>query len=112
MEGTLNMNDFRLNITVTEYGFDPENGERFLEAFQRTHPEVGPVVSQNLATGELTITFSLQADDANDAFDRGRPIFTEGANATGLSETAVTDVHVEHIDADELEAAEREKVFA
>ncbi len=91
------MRDFRLNITISEYGGDPGNGEIFMAAFDRTHPEVGPVVSQNLRTGELTITFSLDAEDANDAFERGRPIFTEGAEATGLDPSEVIDVHVERV---------------
>jgi hypothetical protein len=71
-------------MTVSEHGFLPENGERFLEGFVETHPEVGPVVSQNTQTGSLSVTISFDAEDIGEAAVRGTQIFIDGAEASGL----------------------------
>ena len=47
------MDSFRLRLSISDLGRDPQNGERLLEAFMKTHPEAGPVVSQNVETGRL-----------------------------------------------------------
>ena len=96
--------EYRLEITMTEFGRDEETAERFLDGFLQTHPEVGAVVSQNLRTGHLTLVFSLEAADPQDAWERGRPIFGAGAAASGLSadDTQVISLHVDPVDAGEL----------
>jgi hypothetical protein len=86
--------EYRLHITVAEHGRDPADGERVLEGFMQTHPEVGPSVSQNSAAGTLSITFSLDAADANEAIDLGRPIFARGGSASGLSPAPVVGMEI------------------
>ena len=85
---------FRLTWTLSEYGDDPANGERFLEGFAAVHPDVGPVVSQNTETGRLSVTFSLEAKDASDALEKGLDVFVKGAAKSGLPPTDVIDVSV------------------
>lgn len=87
--------DYRLNITMSDYGRDPSNGERFLEAFDATHPEVGGVVSQNVATGTLTLT--VDATDADDAYRRAQPIIAAVADASGLPPTRPIALEVEAV---------------
>ena len=50
----------------------PPGAEAFLDAFLATHPEAGPVVSQNVEAGTLSIVVGVDADNAYDAFERGR----------------------------------------
>jgi hypothetical protein len=100
------MDSFRLRLSMSDYGRDPENGERFLEAFMKTHPEVGPVVSQNVQTGQLVVTIALEARDVTDAVGRGVPIFVEGLEASELPPSDVLDISAALIRADELEARE------
>lgn len=100
--------DYRLSITMSNLGQNPANGERFLEAFQATHPEVGAVVSQNTETGTLTTTFTVEARDAQHAVDVARPIFADAATAAdGITPDHTTPVGmtVEAVTADELAAA-------
>jgi hypothetical protein len=83
---------YRFTWTVAEHGRLPENGERFLEGFTDAHPEVGPVVSQNTATGHLSITFSLEADDFNAAVEQAIRVFEDGAAASQLEPTEILDL--------------------
>src|SRR4051812_33601023 len=71
------MPEYRLTITVSEHGSAPENGERFLNGFMREHPEVGPSVAQNVATGTLSVTFIVDASGGKDAMERGLKIFCD-----------------------------------
>lgn len=74
--------EHRITVTVAESGYDEANGERALEAFLRTAPETGPVVSQDTSTGTLAVTFALDAADAQDAYHRAEPVIVDGfANA-------------------------------
>ena len=86
--------EFRVTVTIAEHGHDPENGLRFLKGFRETHPETGPVVDQNVETGRLAVTYSFDANDLLDAMSIGPRIFVEGATASGLPATALTDFAV------------------
>lgn len=99
------MMGLRVRVTIAEHGTDPDNGERFLEGFLATHPEANPVVSQNTAEGTLTVSFSVEAEDAFKAGPIGGQIFAEGATASGLPLSQVLDVSVSHA---EIEAETRE----
>lgn len=90
----------RVRVTISEHGADPDNGERFLEGFLATHPETNPVVSQNTADGTLTVSFTVEAEDAFAAGPVGGQIFAEGANASGLAVTEVLDVTVTLVEID------------
>lgn len=97
------MPEHRIHITVSEHGYELENGERFLNGFMETHPEVGPSVSQSTADGTLSVTLSLDAEDANEAFERSRRIFVDGAYASGLNVTQIVGVEVSLVPAEEHE---------
>ena len=89
--------EYRVTITISDYGSDPANGERFLAGFMETNPEAGPVVSQNTDTGTLSVTFCFEADDLAGVADRASTIFAEGANATGLPPTPLVRAEVDSV---------------
>lgn len=97
--------EFQLRFTVSEHGFVPENGERFMEAFMSVYPDGGPSVSQNLKDGTLSVTFALEAEDANEAFSRGIEVFNRGAEASGLEPIEILDFEGSVVPADELEGS-------
>jgi hypothetical protein len=93
LEGTLTSDmEFRITITVGEHGVSEDSASTFLDGFLATHPETGPVVSQDRETGSLSVTFALPADDANQAIDRARRVFRDGVSASGLEPSAVLGV--------------------
>ena len=103
------MPEHRIHITISGHGRLPANGERFLEGFMSTHPEVGPVVSQNVIDGRMGVTFSLDAADASDAFERARPVFDAGLAASGLERTPIVNLEISLVPANEygsIEASE------
>lgn len=97
------MNSFRLRLSISDLGRDPANGERVLEAFLETHPEVGPVVSQNVRTGRLVVTIAVDGADITKALGDGVPIFVDGLSALKLSPSDVLDISASLIPADELD---------
>ena len=90
MEGALDV-ELRLTVTVARLGHDLENGDRFLRGFTTTHPEVGAVVDQNVQTGELSVTFSFDAEDFTEGAQIGARIFQDGADASGLEAAELID---------------------
>ena len=107
--------EYRVTITISDYGSDPANGERFLAGFMETHPEAGPAVAQNLRTGTLSVTFSIDADGLAGVADQASSIFADGALATGLEPTPLIHAEVESVSDEELideAAAEPEPVPA
>ena len=97
------MDSFRLRLSMSELGRDPENGERFLEAFVKTHPEVGPVVSQNVQTGRLVVTIAVQGTDITDAVGKGLPIFVDGLQLSKLPPSDVLEISASLIPTDEFD---------
>jgi hypothetical protein len=97
------MDCFRLRLSLSGLGHDPANGERLLEAFSRTHPDTGPVVSQNVQTGRLEVTIAVEATDITDALAKGVPIFVDGLGASKLAPSDLVDVSASLIPADELD---------
>lgn len=98
----------RLRITLNGYGRDEAAAERFLDAFVETHAEVAPVVSQNTEADTLTVVFSMEATDLDDALDRGRPIFLAGATASGLDAPDAIEINVSQIPSSQGSDEERE----
>lgn len=98
--------EVRLSFTVAEHGYDPENGERFLEGFTSAFPGGGPSVSQDTGAGTLTVTFALDAKDAKEAIEEGLRVFVAGASESGLRPTDVLDIEASVVAAEESEAAE------
>jgi len=97
------MDCFRLRLSISDLGRDPENGERLLDAFMETHPEVGPVVSQNVRTGRLVVTIAVEGTDITEALGKGVPMFVDGLGASKLAPPDLLDVSASVIPADELE---------
>jgi hypothetical protein len=99
------MDSFRLRLSISDLGRDPKNGERLLEAFTKTHPEVAPVVSQSLQTGRLVVAIAVQGTDITEALGKGVPILIEALGASKLPPSDVLDVSASAIPADELDEA-------
>jgi hypothetical protein len=99
------MDSFRLRLSISELGRDPDNGERLLEAFIKTHAEAGPVVSQNMQTGRLDVTIAVEGTDIAEALVIGVPIFVDGLGASKLPPSDVVDISASVIPADELDEA-------
>jgi hypothetical protein len=99
------MDTFRFRLSIANLGRDPENGERLLEAFMKAHPEVGPVVSQNVQTGRLVVTIAVDGTDITDALGKGVPFFIDGLGASKLAPSDVLDISASLIPTDELEEA-------
>jgi hypothetical protein len=99
------MDSFRLRLSISDLGRDPENGERLLEALIKTHPEAGPVVSQNTQTGRLDVTIAVEGTDIAEALVIGVPIFVDGLGASKLAPSDVVDISASVIPADELDEA-------
>jgi hypothetical protein len=95
---------FRLRLSSSDLGRDPENGERLLEAFVNTHPEAGPVVSQNVQTGRLVATIAVEGTDITKALVKGVSIFVDGLGASKLPPSDALDISASPIAADELDA--------
>ena len=99
------MDSFRLRLSISDLGRDPDNGERLLEAFIKTHPEAGPVVSQNMQTGRLDVTIAVEGTDIAEALVIGVPIFVDGLGASKLPPSDVVDISASVIPAGELDEA-------
>jgi hypothetical protein len=97
------MDSFRLRLSISDLGRDPQNGERLLEAFMKTHPEAGPVVSQNVETGRLVVTIAVEGTDITEALGTGVPIFVDGLGASKLPPSDFVDITASVIPADELD---------
>jgi hypothetical protein len=97
------MDSFRLRLSISDLGRDPENGEHLLEAFMKTHPEAGPIVSQNVQTGRLDVTIAVEGTAITDALKTGVPIFVDGLGASKLPPSDVVDISASLIPADELD---------
>jgi len=55
MEGTVIM-EYRLSITFAELGYCGDLADRLLTALLEAMQLAGPVISQDVGTGELTVT--------------------------------------------------------
>ena len=72
----------RLRMIIAEYGRDEDCAERVLDAFWETHPEATAAVSLYTETGTLSITTSVSADNAYDAWQTGYEIYMDALNAS------------------------------
>ena len=93
--------EHRVTITVAELGRSEETVELVLAAFLEHHSNVGPVVSANLESGELSITWAIEATDAIDADERSTPVFTESMAASGVPFAPVTRLEVAAVEAEQ-----------
>lgn len=93
--------EHRITITLAELGWSAEDIEAVLDGFLATHPEAGPVVSANTESGELSVTWSLEADSLEDAHDRSTPVFVEGMEASGVREAPPVRIEIELVEVEE-----------
>ncbi len=93
--------EHRFTITLADLGRSEEAVARVLEAFLERHPEVGPVVSANLDSGELSITWAIEAEDARDAYERSTPVFLESMTASEVPEASPIGVEIVAVEAEE-----------
>jgi hypothetical protein len=104
------MPEYRLTITVTEHGerdVAEDRMERLLEAFESTHPEVGAVIGANFHLGYLDATFSVDAQDAQEAAKIGGEVFVAAATSAGLEPTEVTEINASLAGDHSVEEADR-----
>lgn len=104
------MPEHDIQITVSEHGFDPENGVRLTQSFMELYPDAGPAVSQNVRTGTLSVTFTVDADNAQSAFEAGAILFARSMMAAKLDPTQILSVESSIVG--EAETGEREPVLA
>ncbi|MBA3371166.1 MAG: hypothetical protein H0T96_06910 [Thermoleophilaceae bacterium] len=97
--------EIRLRFTIAEHGFDPENGERYMDAFMTSFAEGGPSIAQNLQDGTLTVTFAFDAEGVNEGVTAAIDIFERGIDQTGLPRPDVLDVEASVVSVDESEGA-------
>jgi len=100
VEGTVGM-EYRVRITLRKLGHSEADTERVLDAWLATHPEVGPMVSSDTRTGELSITLALEAEDARNAYERSTPLFLESMDAAGVALTPAVGLEVVAVEAEE-----------
>jgi hypothetical protein len=90
--------DFRFTISIEGLGaveVAEDSAEAMLDAFERTHPEVGASVGANLEAGLLEVAFCASGHSLNDAADNAGKIFIEAALASELQPAPVVGLEVE-----------------
>ena len=90
--------EYRISLTIAKHGYDGDAAEKALDAFLEFHPETGPVVTQNTATGGLTITIGLDATDPWAAGNLAGRILTDGLNGAHLEVVPILDVSITAVD--------------
>lgn len=106
----MGMPEYRLTITVTEHGereVAEDRMERLLEAFELTHPEAGAVIGANFHLGYLDATFSVDAENAQEAARIGSDMFVDAANAADLAPSEVTEINAALAGDHSVEEADR-----
>lgn len=105
--------EYRLTIMIANHGASDEAAEACLDALLKLYPETGPVVSQNVATGCLSLTVAVDATDPWAASNMGSHIFSESLNAAQLPLAPIVGVNVHVVDAGDYSSEDvRELVSA
>ncbi len=92
-------------VTIAlDHSGDPREADRMLDAFLAAHAEASPVVGEDPNAGTIDVTFSVQAEDGYEAFERGRAVFATATAETALARPVVA-VSVELAEHSQLEAA-------
>lgn len=86
--------EFRVSVTIADLGHSDEAAELCLDSLLALHPETGPVVSQNTANGQLTLTIAVDATDPWAATNLAAKVFTVCLNETGIPKKPVIDLTV------------------
>jgi hypothetical protein len=91
--------EYRITITMSGYGSDERAAEDLLEGCLRSHPEVGPVVSQGGEDDTVALTVALGAPSQQQALERGLSIWAASGKASGLVLGEVVRTEVERVSA-------------
>ncbi len=92
-------------VTIAlDHSGDPQEADRMLDAFLAHHADASPVVGEDPQATTIDVTFSVEAADGYEAFERGRALFSAATETTDLARpvVGVTVVIAEH---SQLEAA-------
>jgi hypothetical protein len=111
----MGMSEYRLTVTIAQHGereVAEDRMERLLDAFHNKHPEVGAVVGANYHLGRLDATFSVDADSAKEANDKGGDIFVEAYMDADLEVTKIIEINCVEVGEASAEEADAELVGA
>jgi hypothetical protein len=92
--------EYRLSVDVAELGERESaeaNMERFVEAFDTTHPDAGAVMAANYRLETLDATFTVEAQNAREACDIGGDMFCEAADRSGVKPTEILEIQATFI---------------
>ena len=89
--------EYRVRVTMRGYGDDDDAAVDFIEGFERTNAECGPVVSQNSAEDTISITLGLRAKDEENAVHIAAEVWAEGGIASGLEPGEIVRIEVERV---------------
>ncbi len=103
--------EYRVTITMSGHGSDPQAAEDFLEGYLQTHPDAGPVVSQNSQEDTISVTLSVQAGSQQKALDLAVDIWVAGGERSGVAPGEAVRAEVELV-ADHDGAETGEYVYA
>ena len=91
------VSEYRITITMSGYGSDDEAAGNLLEAYLRTHPEVGPVISLNSAEDTIAVTLAVDASSQRRALDLANDIWETGKQESGLGLGDAIQTEVERV---------------
>jgi hypothetical protein len=101
MEGKVNM-EYRLTIAFAELGHSLDLPDRLLTILLETMPEAGPVIGQDIGTGEMDVTLAFESDRPTKDVGRITSRLDSALARAGVDgEPTVLDVHVEAVFDDE-----------
>ena len=95
------MNEYRVTVSIADHGRSAEAAEAVLDSFVELYPECGPVVSQDLRTGFLSITLAFDATDPWAATNKAKDTFPRGLAHSRIEVAEVVSVEVTTVDEDE-----------
>ncbi len=78
--------------------------DALLDLFLAGHADASPVVGEDLRANTIDVTFTVEAGDGYEAFERGRAVFAGATTDTTFARPVVA-VSVELADERELEPA-------
>ena len=89
-----------------------DHAERVADAFAAAVPEHGPAVGANLRTGNLEVTFTIDAESGpiDDLTARASRVFASGTAASGLYPQA-DEVRIVRVEVVAVEAEKRERAL-
>jgi hypothetical protein len=86
---------YRLSITFARLGHSAELPDRLLTVLLEAMPDAGPVIDQNIRSGELTVLLAFESARPTDELGRLKGELDSALARAGVQyEPVVLDVHV------------------